>query len=71
MDDSKLLQEWNIITRQPCRPFAGCHITSYRELRVKDLPKVLTWWLEWDSNLQASGQKAANLPLRHHAPLMQ
>jgi len=29
---------------------AGYYITSYRQLRVKDLPKVPLWWLEWDSN---------------------
>ena len=42
----------------------------YRQLWVKDLPKVPTWWLEWDSNLQHSGRKAPNLPLSHHAPLI-
>ena len=30
---------------------------------MKDLPKVLTWQLEWDSNLRPSGCKAPNLPL--------
>src|SRR6218665_440773 len=35
---------------------------------MKDLPKVHTWWLEWDSNLRTSGCKAPNLPLSHHAP---
>src|SRR6218665_635801 len=39
----------------------------YRQLWVKDLPKVLTWWLEWDSNLRPSGRRAPNLPLSHHA----
>src|SRR6218665_1724509 len=42
--------------------------THYRQLRVKDLPKVCTWQLEWDSNLRPSGRKAPNLPLSHHAP---
>src|SRR6218665_3984097 len=37
----------------------------YRQLRVKDFPKVPTWWLEWDSNLQPSICKAINLPLSH------
>src|SRR6218665_1172445 len=32
----------------------------YRQLRVKDLPKVPTWRLEWDSNLRPSGRKALN-----------
>ena len=40
----------------------------YRQLWVKDLPKVLTWQLEWVSNLWLSGCKALNLPLSHHVP---
>jgi len=40
----------------------------YRQLRVKDLPRVPTWWVDWDSNLQPSGCKAPKLPLSHHAP---
>ena len=40
----------------------------YRQLRVKDLPKVRTRRLEWDSNLRPSGRKAPNLPLTHQAP---
>ena len=31
-----------------------------RQLRVKDLSKVPTWRLEWDSNLRPSGWKALN-----------
>ena len=42
----------------------------YRQLRVKDLPMVSTWRLEWDLNLQPSGRKAPNLPLSHQAPLI-
>src|SRR6218665_195861 len=44
-----------------CRSFTP---KRYRQLRVKDLPKVhtCTWRLEWDSN------KAPTLPLNHHAP---
>ena len=38
---------------------------SARQLRVKDFPKVSTWWLKWDSNLRPSGRKAPNLPLSH------
>jgi len=38
----------------------------YRQLSVKDLPKVPMWWLEWD--LRLSALKALNLPLSHHAP---
>jgi len=41
------LQESNYLaTRQPHR----VHITSYRQLRVKDLPKISTWRLEWEPN---------------------
>ena len=36
----------------------------YRQLRVKDLSKVLTWWLEWDSNMRLSGWKAMTPPPR-------
>ena len=39
----------------------------YRQLWVKDLPKVPMWRLEWDLNLRPSGCKAPNLPLSHHA----
>jgi len=34
----------------------------YWRLWVKDLPKVPTWRLEWDSNLQPTERKAPNLP---------
>ena len=40
----------------------------YRQLWVKDLPKVSTCWLEWDSNLRPSGGNSPHLPLSHHAP---
>ena len=36
------------------------HAEALRKLRVKDLPKVLTWLLEWDSTLRTSGPKAWN-----------
>ena len=39
----------------------------YRQLRVKDLPKVLTWRLVRYSNLRPSGRKAPNLPLSLHS----
>ena len=42
-------------------------LKDYRQLRVKDLPKVPTWRLNWNSNLRLFGRKAANLPLSHHA----
>src|SRR6218665_11536 len=31
----------------------------HRQLRFKDLPKVPTWQLEWDSNPPPSGRKAS------------
>src|SRR6218665_1532461 len=34
----------------------------YVQLRVKDLPKVLTWRLKWDSNRRPSGRKAPLQP---------
>jgi len=39
----------------------GRHITSYRQLRVKDLPKVPMWQLEWDSNQRLS-DRIATMP---------
>ena len=41
----------------------------YRQLRVKDFPKVPSWRPECDSNLRPSGRKASNLPLSQHAML--
>src|SRR6218665_1803796 len=38
----------------------------YRQLQVNDLPKVPTWWLEWDSNLRPFGRKALTLPMLHY-----
>jgi len=35
------------------------------QLCAKDLPKVPTWQLEWNSNLRPSGRKALNPPLSH------
>src|SRR6218665_1834995 len=37
----------------------------HRQLRVKDLTKVLTWRLERDSNPRPFGRKAPNLPTGH------
>ena len=49
------------------QPSAGHHSFLYwivfihfYSASLKDLPKVLTWWLEWDSNLRPSGWKAPN-----------
>ena len=39
----------------------------YRQLQVKDLPKIPMWRLERDSNPQPSGRKALSLPMRHNA----
>src|SRR6218665_2514814 len=48
-----------------CRSFTLKH---HRQLQVKDLPKVPTWWLERDSNPQPFGQNGTNLPMNHHIP---
>ena len=40
----------------------------FRQLWVKDLPKVPTWRLEWDSNLRPYGRKTPYLPVSHYAP---
>jgi len=56
MDDSWLLQESNLAARQPRR--APHHVIQ--AIRVKDLPKVPAWGLEWDSNQQPSALKALN-----------
>jgi len=45
-DDSRLLKKSNLAARQP-HP-------SYRQLRMKDLPKVPTWRLEVESNRRPS-----------------
>src|SRR6478672_5520767 len=44
------------------------HAEAHEQLRVKDLPRVPTRWLEVDSNPQPSGCKAPNIPLHHRAP---
>ena len=40
----------------------------HRQLRLKDLPKVLTWRLKQDSNPRPFGWKAKNLPMSQHVP---
>jgi len=40
----------------------------YRQLWVKELPRVPTWQLEWASNLRPLGRKAPNLPMSHPTP---
>ena len=63
-DDSKLLQDSNLTAMS----HAGHCITLYKQLRVKDLPKVPTRQPEWDSNQRPFGQKPPNPPLNHHVP---
>src|SRR5688572_30314853 len=46
------------------------HAEAHEQLRVKDLPRVPTWRLEVDSNLQPSGCKAPNIPLHHRTPTL-
>src|SRR6218665_56838 len=48
-----------------CRSFTP---KRHRQLRVNDLPKVPTCWLEWDSKPRPFGRKALNLPTSHPAP---
>src|SRR6218665_2589478 len=43
-------------------------LKCHRQLRVKDLPAVPTWWLERDLNPLPFERKAKNLPMSHHAP---
>src|SRR6218665_113285 len=47
---------------------AGRHIMSYRQLRVMDLPKVITWRLEVESNKRPSAPKAQTPPLNQPRP---
>src|SRR6218665_3609023 len=65
-DDSKLLQESNLTQDSQ----TGHDIALYRQkLRMKDLSKITTWQIEWDSNLRPSRCKAPYLPLSHHTPM--
>src|SRR6218665_1637008 len=43
------------------------YVERYMQLQVKDLPKLLTWRLEWDSNLRPFRRKALDPPTGHHA----
>src|SRR6218665_1816366 len=63
MDDSKLLQESTLTTRQ--RYSAPDHVIQ--TTTSEGLAKVSMWRLEWDSNLRPCGRKTPNLPLSHHA----
>jgi len=47
-----------------CQSFTPNH---HRQLQVKDLLRVPTWWLERDSKPWPFGQKASNLPMGHYA----
>ena len=42
------------------------HLEAHRQLQVKDLPMVPTWWLERESNPRPSGWKSSSQPRRHH-----
>src|SRR6218665_2074185 len=44
------------------------HAEAHGQLQVKDLPKVLTWRLERESNPRPSGWKSSTQPRRHHVP---
>src|SRR5678815_4081857 len=46
------------------------HAEAHEQLRVKDLPRIPTRWLEVDSNQQPSSCKAPNIPLHHRAPVV-
>src|SRR6218665_2309254 len=51
--------------RTLCRSLTPeCH----RQLRLKDLPKVSKWLLEWNSNPRPFGRMAPTLSMSHHAP---
>jgi len=63
-DDSRLLQESNF-----SRKAATGHITSYRYLLVKKLPKVPTWQLEVKSYQRPSVPKAATTATQPTTPL--
>ena len=60
-DDSKPLQESNLAASS----HAGRSTTSYRQQRVKDLPKVPTWRLETESNQRPSLLNTTTLPTLH------
>jgi len=47
----------------------GRHITSYRQLRVNDLPKVPTWRLEVGSNQWPSAPKTPTTATQPTTPL--
>src|SRR6218665_2161169 len=51
--------------RIPCQDFTP---KRHRQLRVKDLPKVITWRLERDSNPRPTGQQLSTLSMSHHVP---
>ena len=58
-----LLSAWAIQKRSRLQHWYCVWVNTpkrYRQLWVKDLPKVLAWRLEWDSNLRPSGRKAPN-----------
>ena len=50
-----------------CRNFIPKH---HRQLWVKDLPKVPTWWLEQESNPRPFGRKVSTLPMCYIYPTL-
>ena len=48
-----------------CRNFTP---KRHKQLWVKDLPKVSTWWLERESDPWPFGLRASTIPKRKHAP---
>ena len=53
-----LLSGWDIQKRYRLQHWYCVGVNTpkrYRQLRVKDLPKILMWQLQWDSNLRPSG----------------
>ena len=59
-----------ILMHEPFRSAPDYSIDTelYRQLQVKDLSKVPTWWLEWDSNLRPPDRRRRTLPLSHLPP---
>ena len=47
----------------------GSHVMPYRQLRVKDLRKVPTWWIEVESNQWPPAPKAPNTTTQPPRPI--
>ena len=55
-----------IIQKRSGRTTRSFQEKRYRQLRVKDLPKVPTRRLERDLNPRPSGRNVSTIPMRHH-----